>query len=276
MDNPTLFTLLIIFLGLEFGSFANVCIFRWPREQSVTYPVRSYCPSCKKTIAWYDNFPVISFVLLRAQCRQCQAPISWRYPLIELAVPLLWILTYWRISNIHYWSDLIFLGSLFLFGFFTIVTTMTDIDFKIIPDQATYTLVLVGILVSPLNKMLGDTYKLRLFSSLIGVMIGGGVPFLISWGGEKILNKEVLGMGDVKLLAGIGAFVGWNGAAETFLLGSMIGGLLAALGLMLKKIQRHQYLPFGPFLNLASLLILFFRLAAAPNASLISYFTLFN
>lgn len=137
------FNYFLLFLGLEFGSFANVCIYRWPRGFSILNPIRSCCPWCKNIIPWMDNIPVFSFIYLNRRCRNCQSPISWRYPLIELLLPIIWC-SIVLMDPSRIFTEPILMVNLFFLGFVILVTSITDLDWKIIPDQCTYSLVLVG------------------------------------------------------------------------------------------------------------------------------------
>ncbi len=258
--SPVFASILIFIFGLEFGSFANVCIYRWPKGQSVKKPGRSHCPWCNKEIAWYDNFPLVSFFYLKRRCRNCLSPISWRYPLVEILLPLSWIFIYWIYPFSMDAGGTIFLTGLFAFCFIMLVTTVTDLDWKIIPDQASYGLIIIGVLISPVNSILGHTLNDRVLCSLMGLLASGGLVWGLSVGGAKILGREVLGLGDVKLLAGFGSFLGGEGAFLIFFLASMIGALFSGVGLLLQLIKRHQYIPFGPFLNIAAFLTLVARL----------------
>lgn len=247
---------IVAILGIEFGSFANVCIYRWPKGQSVKNPRRSFCPWCKIKISWYDNFPILSFFLLGTRCRNCHSSISCRYPTVELILPILWMGLNFINPIILGGDKIVFMLGLFYLCFVLLVTTVTDIDWRIIPDQASYGLILIGFLISPINHLLGASAEERLLSCTMGVLSCGGLSLAISVGGAKILGREVLGLGDVKLLAGFGAFLGWEGALFAFVLASLIGGMFSGGGLLLKVIKRHQYIPFGPFLNLAAYITL--------------------
>lgn len=245
----------VFLLGLEFGSFANVCIYRWPRNASVVRPRRSFCPWCNVSIAWFDNIPVLSFFLLRARCRHCRSPISFRYPAVELSVALLWLLIYLRLGPATSWQDLGFLAGILMLAFSAVVTTMTDLDWRLIPDSATATLIVAGLATSWLNPILGATWVDRVANALIGFTVGGGTIWLIGYIGERLFGKEAMGGGDVKLVAAVGTVLGWEGALAVLFFGAIVGGIVVVGGLLTGKLRRHQYIPFGPFLNFASIFI---------------------
>lgn len=248
---------IVFFLGLEFGSFANVCIYRWPRNLSVMRPHRSRCPWCARDIAWYDNLPVLSFILLRARCRECRSPISLRYPVVELSVALLWLAGYAALQRSHVDPSRILTAAIFFFLFAAVVVFMTDIDWRIIPDEMSFGLIIVGLLASPWNGLLrGETFQGRLVEAALGVGAGAGMLLVVSEFGRRIFKKEAMGGGDVKLLAGIGAYLGWWGAVTTLMAASILGGVAAVGGLGFGYLRRHQYLPFGPFIVLAALAML--------------------
>lgn len=251
---------IIFILGLEFGSFANVCIYRWPRNGSILRPRRSACPWCGKTLAWYDNIPVLSFIFLKGRCRQCRSAISWRYPIIELAMALLWTGLY-AITKQTGFAEMVFLFSLLAFSFMLVVTTVTDLEWKIIPDEISLPMAGFALAMSPLNVLLEGPMALQHFIQAgVGCMAGAGIIFLISLLGRIVFKKEVMGGGDVKLMAAIGAYMGFQGALVTLFLGSLIGGIFSIAGLIMGRLKRHQYIPFGPFLNLGALIFLIAKL----------------
>lgn len=246
-------TIFVFLLGLEFGSFANVCIYRWPRNSSVVSPRRSFCPWCESSIAWFDNIPVLSFLILRGRCRSCRSPISVRYPAVELSVAVLWVITYRRLGPVVSLGDWVFMAAVFTLGFTAIVTTMTDLDWRLIPDESSALLAFVGLATAMANPILGDAYLSRLTQSILGLAVGGGTIWMVGFAGERLFGKEAMGGGDVKLLGAIGTVLGWEAALATLFLGAFTGGVCAVIGLFSGRLKRHQYVPFGPFLNLASI-----------------------
>src|SRR5688572_6392056 len=133
----------LIIMALMIGSFANVCIYRWPRDLTTLKPMRSFCPWCEHPIAWYDNIPVLSFLFLNQRCRQCQSHISWRYPIVEASMAVLWLAT------AHFFAMNLFFPVLLVLMFVIVVSTATDLEWKIIPDQVTLPLTILGLLVAP-------------------------------------------------------------------------------------------------------------------------------
>lgn len=223
------------------GSFANVCIHRVPRGRSVAVP-RSRCPRCHGEISWYDNIPVLSWCWLKGRCRRCQEKISFRYPLIELFMAALFLLVYFLSSNS---SHLVF-G--LILTFVLVVISIIDLDWRIIPDIFSLGLLCAGIVASPLNEGMGDNGPARALSSVVGAGVGFGSAWLMATIGRRVFKREALGGGDVKLLAGVGAFLGWSGVLTSWFLGSVLGSAVF-MGLKVRrKMEWGTYLPFGPFL----------------------------
>jgi leader peptidase (prepilin peptidase)/N-methyltransferase len=228
-------------ISLVLGSFANVCIHRAPRGRSVAVP-RSRCPKCHREIAWYDNIPVLSWCWLRARCRQCGEKISIRYPLVELLMVLLFLSVYFLSDSV---SHLVF-G--LILTFVLIVISIIDLDWRIIPDIFSLGLLGIGIVVSPINEGLGDSGPVRAFASVAGAGVGFGSAWLMSVLGRRVFKREALGGGDVKLLAGVGAFLGWSGVLTSWFLGSVLGSTVFVGLKFRRKMEWGTYLPFGPFL----------------------------
>jgi len=227
------------------GSFLNVCIYRLPRSLSLVGP-RSMCPSCRTNIAFYDNIPVVSYLLLRGRCRKCGARISVRYAVVELLLGLFALAVFVR----HGLS----LEALFLYGLIAalIVITFIDIDHQIIPDVITYPGIVIGFLMSLIVGHI--TFK----DSLIGIALGGGSLLLVAWGYHALTKREGMGGGDIKLLAMIGAFLGWKAVIFTIFAGSVTGTFVGAFVALGKGGGRKLAVPFGPFLSLGALLFIFF------------------
>lgn len=204
------------------------------------------CPGCKAKIAFYDNVPVASYLWLRGRCRHCGTAISLRYPLIELVSGLFAVAVFIRYGLS--WEGI------FLYALVAalLVITFIDIDHKIIPDVITYPGIVVGFLTS---LVLGRiTYK----ESLFGIILGGGVLLLIALGYYLLTKREGMGGGDIKLLAMIGAFLGWKGVIFTVFVGSAIGTVVGIALALRTEGGRKLAIPFGPFLSLGALLFLFF------------------
>ena len=231
----------VFVLGLIFGSFLNVCIYRLPRNESILWP-RSRCPVCQTPIRPQDNIPVLSFLLLRGRCRQCGARISTRYPMVELLTGVLFLLIY-----LKYGIQTQMLGALLLVCILVVIT-FVDIEYKLILNKVTIPGIVLGLLVSAF--LLHANWK----DLLLGPLFGGGLLFGIALVGELLFGKESMGMGDVKMGAMVGAFLGPKGAVVAIFLGFLIAGLFSAGGMAARWIGRKSYLPFGPFIAAGTLL----------------------
>jgi len=252
--------LLVIFFGLEFGSFANVCIHRWPRGESILRPARSHCPWCKHQISWVENLPILSFIFLRAKCAHCGSAISWRYPAVEFSLPLVWVAGAWSLAANSVPASLPLFFCLGTFLFVLLVSSLSDVDWRIIPDEATFSLMAVGLVCSPWNPFLETHGVLHaLLASIFGILAGGFPVWLIGFLGEIIVGREAMGGGDVKLMAGIGAVLGWKSVIGVLVLGSFTGAIAVGIGLAVRVLNRRQYIPFGPFLSIAAFAEFLFR-----------------
>lgn len=244
--------LLVFIFGLMTGSFLNVCIFRMPREESVVFP-RSYCPACKKQIAWYDNIPLGSFLVLGAKCRACKAPISWRYFGVELLTGLVWLYLWLT----HGWSIEFIRGIFFL----SVLTAITFADFEtgLIPDALTLPGMVAGFILAGIQpQMMGETFwAAGMWQSFLGILAGGGALWLTAVLGEKVFKKDSMGGGDIKLLAFTGAFLGWQGAVLVFFAAPFFA---LPFALYQRFIAKAETIPYGPYLALAAVLVYF-----APN-----------
>ncbi len=245
-----------LIFGLIVGSFLNVCIVRLPRGGSVAKP-GSHCPRCKEPIRFYDNIPVISFLLLRARCRGCGEPISWRYPMVELLNGLCY---FWIVREFGLGGE-----AFLLMAFFSalIVITFIDLDHQIIPDVITLPGMLVGLALAPffmypLNDPLpfqlgallppGAHYVNALLNSFIGLLLGATPLFAVGWIWEKLRHVEAMGGGDVKLMGMVGSFIGWKGALLTIMLGAFAGSVVGVTLILLKRHKMEKVIPFGPYL----------------------------
>jgi leader peptidase (prepilin peptidase)/N-methyltransferase len=235
----------ILFFGMALGSFLNVCIYRLPRSLSVVAP-RSMCPSCGSNIAFYDNIPVISYLLLRGQCRNCGAKISFRYAAVELLSGLFAVAVYARYGLSP--------EGFFLYGLTAalLVVTFIDLDHQIIPDVITYPGIVIGFLMA---LIIGH---ISVMDSLIGIALGGGSLLLVAWGYHALTKREGMGGGDIKLLAMIGACLGWKAVIFTIFAGSATGAAVGVAFAIGRGGGRKLAIPFGPFLSLGALLFMFF------------------
>lgn len=248
-------------MGLGFGSFANVCIYRIPRRESIVEPA-SHCPKCGKQIKWYDNIPLISYAFLGGRCRYCRGRISLQYPLIELLTAFLFLITYYKFQSAPF-TLLIFL----LLVLCLLIVSAIDLQTYTIPDKLTYLLILLGLFSSPFNSFLGE-YSLivigskelsLVLSSFQGLLIGGAILYLIALLGQRMFKREAMGGGDIKLISGVGAFLGVVNVVWVIflasLLGAATGGLLAIAG----KYKRFQPIPFGTYISLGAILVFLFQ-----------------
>lgn len=248
-------------VGLIVGSFLNVCIYRWPLDLSVIRPSRSFCPSCKETISWYDNVPVFSWVILGARCRYCSAAISARYPAVELATGLLFGFGVYALGATP--TALKFC----VFAAIQVALFFTDLEERILPDEFTKGGILAGIGLAALVRMppgvlelmLPEEWDWRLKSVVESVFAAFFLSGLL-WGigalYQRIRSREGLGLGDVKMVGTIGAFLGLGGALFTLVVGSVLGSICGLLFIYFARKDPSTYeLPFGSFLAFAALMM---------------------
>jgi leader peptidase (prepilin peptidase)/N-methyltransferase len=253
--------ILALLFGLLIGSFLNVCIHRWPRGRSVVRP-RSHCVRCRKTIAWYDNVPVFSYLLLRGRCRYCGRHISIRYPAVELFTGLLFFYFFWKLG------PGLAAAKLCVFAAILIALVFSDLEKRILPDELTLGGTLIGLALAcfvPLHdeSSMGLLWLIGLnldgpVLSLVESAIGAFVPAFVLWGGGwlylKLRRREGLGFGDVKLMVMIGAFLGLQATLTTLLAGSIAGSVISLVYIWMAKKDAASYeLPFGTFLGAAAL-----------------------
>ncbi len=253
--------IVVFVLGSVFGSFLNVCIHRMPKGESVVWP-RSHCPKCKKRIPGYDNIPFISFIMLKGRCRICKEKISLRYPLVELLTGVVFLALFRRYGLSY---DLFFY---FILSCALIVATFIDIAHRIIPDEISIGGIIVGFILSSVRGVNISPFSFSLkpaLNSFLGIIIGGGIIFLTGWLFDlvyfKLLKKpaiqgetESMGGGDIKLLAMIGAFLGWQRALAAFFIAPFFGSVVGAYLLIAKK---EHTIAYGPFLSLAAFFSIF-------------------
>lgn len=240
--------LMVVILGLIVGSFANVCIYRLPRQINIVYPA-SACVSCGKPIRFYDNIPFVSYLILRGRCRHCNEPISLRYPLVELLNTALYLLAYLRFGfDYSLLAIMPFLTAL-------LVITFIDLEFQIIPDSITLPGILIGMIfaVFLFPDPFEELQKTGLTNSLIGLFVGGGLFFLIA-----VLSRGGMGGGDIKMMAMIGALMGWKAVLLTTMIGSLAGSVVGIGLMIIKGKDRKTKIPFGPFLALGAVMTLFY------------------
>ncbi|NLN92259.1 MAG: prepilin peptidase [Candidatus Hydrogenedens sp.] len=278
-----LFLLFAFIFGLNVGSFCNVCIGRWPAGESVIKP-RSRCPRCLNAIAWYDNIPLISWLVLGAKCRHCSKPISVVYPVVEALTGILFALTFWRFGFVI--ASPVYM----LFCAAMIIVTFQDLADWTIPNEITFPGIPLGVILALAGTAWGEASGLRVtdvVDSLLGVLLGGGILLLLDRVTVYLLKKPGMGFGDVKLLAMIGAFLGWQGALGTLVIASFIGSFAGIAVIVYFKYVKKEaaapaekaetseaagdkaddedeeitleghYLPFGPYLAVGALIFMF-------------------
>lgn len=238
--------IIFFLLGSIIGSFLNVCIWRLPRGESIVYP-GSHCPVCGAPIKWFDNIPILSFLLLRGKCRSCGERISLRYPLVELLTGCLFIAIYGFFGlSFQTLIYILLTSSLITIGFI-------DLDKKIIPNLITLPGIALGLIFSLF------LHHLSLKDSLLGAILGGGILLLVGIFGKALFKKPAMGGGDVKLAAMIGAFLGWQQILLVLFLSFLIGAVIGtAVELMKGTLSKRRQIPFGPYIALSGILAIFF------------------
>jgi leader peptidase (prepilin peptidase)/N-methyltransferase len=253
--------LLAFLAGLLIGSFLNVCIYRLPRDLSVVTPARSFCPECEKTIAWFDNIPVISYIVLGGRCRHCKARIPVRYLLVEIATGAAFAVC------VAYLGLTIPALKYAIYSAIMIALIASDLEERILPDEFTLGGTLVGLAFSPF--VLLESYFAAMFipysagerwqsfsESAFAAAVGSGSIWLIGWLYQKLRHREGLGFGDVKMIAMIGAFVGLRLSLMTIILASVAGSVAGLAYIKLTKKDAATYeLPFGSFLGATALVV---------------------
>ena len=231
--------------GIAVGSFLNVCIFRLPLEQSIVTP-GSHCFSCKKPIPFYDNIPLISFILLKGKCRHCKVPFSFQYPLVELLTGI------FALACVFRWGFTMNALGIFIFVAALIVITFIDFEHKIIPDVISLPGILYGLVAAFVLQ------RISFVDSLLGGLLGGGSLLLVAGLYYLLTKQEGMGLGDVKLLAMMGTFLGWQSILFIVMIGSISGAVIGVTAMIIKKKGRKYAIPFGPFLSLGAVAYLFY------------------
>jgi leader peptidase (prepilin peptidase)/N-methyltransferase len=245
MEPNTVMILFSLLFGLAFGSFLNVCIYRIPLKKSIIFPPSS-CPNCEHRIKFYDNIPVFSYLLLRGKCRYCHTHIPIHYPVVELLTGLLSMALFIRYGlSYQYILSFLFLIALLLISFI-------DLHHQIIPDILSIPGIFAGIAVSFIPGHL--TWP----DSIIGAVGGGGILYLIALVYKKVTGRDGMGGGDVKLLAMIGAWMGWRALPIIILLSSLSGIVIGGGALIMAGKGYRVRIPFGPFLSLGAIIYFFF------------------
>ncbi|MCM8782438.1 MAG: prepilin peptidase [Candidatus Omnitrophica bacterium] len=237
----------LFFIGGNFvGSFLNVCIYRMPRSESIILP-RSHCIHCGKVIRWYENIPLLSYIFLKGKCNSCKKPISLRYFIVELLTAVLFVLFYSKFGlSLNLLFFLILICGL-------IVASFIDFEHQLIPDSISLGGLVLGLVISLFYPaMHHNQLRLQAFlNSLSGAAVGGLSIYAVGVVGKAIFKKEAMGFGDVKFLAMIGTFVGWQKILLVFFLAPFFG---AAVGIVLKIRHKIETIPYGPYLSLATVI----------------------
>jgi leader peptidase (prepilin peptidase) / N-methyltransferase len=245
MPLPIALYIFAFIFGAVVGSFLNVCIYRLPAGKSVVFPP-SACPGCQTPIRWYDNIPLFGYLLLGGKCRACRAPIGIRYPLVELINGLLTLFLFMKFG-----PTITFLA-LFLLSSSLVVITFIDLDHQIIPDIISLPGIGVGFIFSLFLPWLSWS------NSLLGIVAGGGSLLLVAYGYQFLTGKEGMGGGDVKLLAMMGAFLGWRSILFIIFAASLVGSVIGITVMLVQKKDAKLAIPFGPFLAFGAVLYIFF------------------
>lgn len=247
---PVLTDTLVFLIGLCIGSFLNVLRVRLPLEEKFAWD-RSKCRSCSAVIAWFDNIPVLSFVILRGRCRACRAPIGWTYPVMELVTGLLilatWCHTQAVLPTVLYTIGLI--APLILISFI-------DLEHLIIPDVISLPAVPLAIIIQLF--LAPGPWLHTLLQSGLGILAGAGFLAMVAFSYEKLRKQEGLGWGDVKLMAWLGAYFGWQGSLVILLVSSVAGTIIGGIYLMASGQGRKTPIPFGPFIAGSGILYFFY------------------
>jgi leader peptidase (prepilin peptidase)/N-methyltransferase len=237
MTDPFALTFAALF-GALIGSFLNVCIHRLPRGASIVWPA-SACPGCRRELSWYENVPIFSYAFLGGRCRTCKMAISMRYPLIEALTAAMFAAGWW------YYGPGPLLASRLIFGCALIVLFAIDLEHHLLPNVITLPGTVIGFMFSFVNP---PGWK----DALIGILVGGGGLFLIAEGYYRIRHEEGLGMGDVKMLAMVGAFLGWQLTLLTLMLASFAGTIISVGMIATGRGTMKYALPFGTFLAIGA------------------------
>lgn len=240
MSSTPVLLLVAGLFGALIGSFLNVCIYRLPLGKSIVWPA-SACTSCQRPLAWYENIPVFSWSVLGGKCRTCKAPINIRYPIVELLTGLMCAGALWL------WGPSVLFLSRFIFGCALLVLFAIDLEHQLLPNSITLPGIVVGFIFSLYT---GPGW----LPSLLGILVGGGILFAVAEAYYRLRHEEGLGMGDVKMLAMIGAFLGWQATLMTLMMGSIAGSVVGVLMIALKRGDMKYALPFGTFLAMGAAL----------------------
>ena len=281
------FAVVSFVFGATVGSFLTVCIYRLPRNESITNPRRSRCPKCGNMIAWYDNIPIVSWIVLGARCRQCKEPISWQYPLTEALTAALFLLVFWQ------YKFTLATPIYMLLSAGLVLVTFVDLSHWEIPNEVTLPGIPIGVACSlaamfypESGLFVAGPPEALVLSSLLGAALGGGLIYGLDKLCLLVLKKPGMGFGDVKLLAMLGAFFGWPSVLVIVFIASVIGSVMGVTVILVQRYRKKaaadgprpdetesavekseepgkdlppgHYLPFGPYLAFAGLIVMLF------------------
>lgn len=245
MTPAVIYPLFACVFGMVVGSFLNVCICRMPKNESIVSPP-SHCPDCSYQIRWYDNIPLFSYLLLRGKCRGCGVHISLQYPLVELLNGILSLFLFLRFGPTFSFAVL------FLFCSALVVITFIDIEHQIIPDEISLSGIVAGFVLSFFIR--GHSWQ----NSLLGILLGGGSLLLVAYAYQRLTGKDGMGGGDIKLLAMMGAFLGWKAVPFIIFTSSLVGSLIGVSIMLFQKKDSKLAIPFGPYLAFGAVLYIFY------------------
>lgn len=254
----TIYLSFVTFLfGAIVGSFLNVVILRLPEEGgSVVFPA-SHCPKCKHPLAAYENIPILSYLFLRGKCLHCKCKISMQYPIVELCMGILALLLFH-----HFDLSITSLGYFFFLAALLVIIVI-DIHHQIIPDVISLPGIGLGLAFSFINPLITP------FDSFLGAFLGGGVLYAIAWAYLIIRKQDGMGGGDIKLLAMLGAWLGWQSLLFIVFFSSFTGAIIGIIAIKLQNEDTNYRIPFGPFLSIAAICFLFY------STEIIHYFNLY-
>lgn len=237
-------------IGAGIGSFLNVCILRLPAGGSLLHPP-SRCPKCRTRLKWYDNIPLVSWLVLRGRCRACRKPISWQYPLVEGLTGLFFLLGFWKFGE-----EPLKLAFFLFLGTVSILLSGIDVKTLTLPDKIVFSWMTAALVSASFNPWLGEDWKGRWSSLVLGFLVGGGCLWGISLLGARLFKREAIGGGDIKLMAALGMFLGWEPAINGLFVASVLCALWGGTLLALDRIKPKTPLPYGPFLCAGCLWVL--------------------
>ncbi len=280
----TLGTILAGLMGLVFGSFLNVCLSRWPEGESVVKP-RSHCRNCARTLTWWENIPLLSWIALRGRCRTCKQKISWRYPLVELAVGGLWALIAWHSIPSDFLTSIpaevlhlqVYAGLVeMLFFWILVALAVLDVEHLWLPNFLTWPAIAIGIILNfsklivisdlqkstelPIFNLIGSVGPTSLIEVFAAPLAAAGIILIIRWAYWRIRKREGIGLGDAKLMAMLGAWLGFSGAFLSLAIGILLGAAFALVVLAIPKARRESdtwllsKLPLGTFLCIGGII----------------------